>query len=125
MDPWEVRDGGMKRMVARRKKGVETWELMNPEGTVTVEPMSLNRHPGALDGKRIVLRWSGKHNGDLFLNRIAERLAEQTTGAQIIKAWEVSPETVVAISGSQEQSLSLAKRCAALKPDIVIGAYGD
>jgi hypothetical protein len=115
----------MKRMVARKKKGVGTWELINPEGVVSVEPMSLNRHPGKLDGKRILLRWNGKHNGDLFLNRIAERLADQIKGAQIIKAWEVSPETVVAISGSQEQSVSLANRCAALKPDIVIGAYGD
>lgn len=103
----------------------ETWELINPEGIVRVEPMSLNRHPGELSGKRILLRWNGKHNGDLFLNRIAERLADQVKGAQIIKAWETSPDTVVPISGSQERSLSVAESCAAFSPDIVIGAYGD
>ena len=108
-----------------RKKAGEAWELLNPEGIVSVEPMSLNPHPGELEGKKILLRWNGKHNGDLFLNRIAERLSNQIEGVRIIKAWEKAPGTVVAISGSQEQSLSVAKRCAALKPDIVIGAYGD
>jgi hypothetical protein len=115
----------MKRMGRARKKAVETWELVNPEGVVNVEPMSLNRHPAELEGKKILLRWNGKHNGDLFLNRIAERLVDQIQGVRIIRAWEVCPDTVVAISGSQERSFSLAETYAAFKPDIVIGAYGD
>jgi hypothetical protein len=115
----------MKKNRVARKKAVQTWELINPEGVVSVEPMSLNRHPRELGGKKIVLRWNGKHNGDLFLNRIAERLSTELEGVRVIKAWEVSPETVVAISGSHERSASLAETLAALKPDIVIGAYGD
>ena len=115
----------MKKTGLTRKKAVQTWELINPEGIVSVEPMSLNRHPGDLNGKKVLLRWNGKHNGDLFLNRVAERLADQLKGVQIIKAWETSPDTIIAISGSQEKSVSLAQGMAALKPDIVIGAYGD
>jgi hypothetical protein len=115
----------MKDMGRARKKAGEIWELLNPEGIVSVQPMSLNPHPGELEGKKILLRWNGKHNGDLFLNRIAERLLDQIKGVRIIKAWEKAPDTVVAISGSQERSFSLAETCAALKPDIVIGSYGD
>jgi hypothetical protein len=115
----------MKKSGHPRKKKGHTWELINPEGVVRIEPMSLNRHPCDLNGKKILLRWNGKHNGDIFLKRIAERLTDEIKGVRIINAWEVSPDTVVAISGSEERSRSLAESCAAFKPDIVIGAYGD
>lgn len=115
----------MKKSGQPRKKKGQTWELINPEGIVHIEPMPLNRHPGDLKGKKIMLRWNAKHNGDIFLNRIAERLTYEIKGARVIKAWDVSPDTVVAVSGGQEQSRSLAESCAAFKPDIVIGAYGD
>jgi hypothetical protein len=112
-------------MKGARREPAYHWELINPEGIVTVKAMSLNRHPRQLEGKKILLRWNGKHNGDLFLNRIAELMVGHIKGADIVKAWEISPDTAVAISGSQERSTSLARSCASFKPDIVIGAYGD
>jgi len=107
------------------KEGTQEWELVRPEGVVRIEPMKLNPHPATLKGKTVLLRWNGKHNGDVFLNRIAELLAENIEGAKIIKSWEVAPDTVNAITGSQEKSLELASKLYQFKPHIVIGAQAD
>ena len=104
---------------------IHTWELMNPEGVIKVEPMRLGWHPGTLRGKTVLLRWNGKQNGDVFLNRVAELLGEKVKGVRVVKAWEVFPDSIEAISGSQERSVALAKGLSALKPDIVIGSHGD
>jgi hypothetical protein len=42
----------------------------------------------------------------------------------VIKAWEVAPETNV-ISYSPDRSVSIAKKLASFKPDIVIAAPAD
>ena len=107
------------------KEQEQRWELLNPEGVVKIEPMEINRHPSTLEGKTIMLRWNGKHNGDNFLNRVAELLAEKVREVKIIKSWEVAPETVDPITGSQERSLELMKKLAALKPDLVIASQAD
>lgn len=101
-------------------------EVLNPEGVVQVEPtVKLNPLPSTLEGKTIMLRWNGKHNGDRFLNRIGELLIKEVKGVKIIKSWEVAPETVEPITGSQERSMDLMKKLAAYKPDLVIGAQAD
>jgi len=100
------------------------WELVNPEGAVNVKPFSLNPHPETLSGKTVLLRWNGKHNGDIFLNRITELLTENVEDVRIIKSWEVAPETE-ATSLHPNKSQEFAKRLADYKPDIVIGAQGD
>ena len=107
------------------KEQEQRWELLNPEGVVKIEPMEINPHPSTLEGKTIMLRWNGKHNGDNFLNRVAELLAEKVREVKIIKSWEVAPETVDPITGSQERSLELMKKLAALKPDLVIASQAD
>jgi len=107
------------------KEREQRWELLNPEGVVKIEPMEINPHPSTLEGKIIMLRWNGKHNGDNFLNRVAELLAEKVREVKIIKSWEVAPETVDPITGSQERSLELMKKLAALKPDLVIASQAD
>jgi hypothetical protein len=106
------------------KEAVQKWELINPEGTVKVTPMEVNRHPATLEGKTVMLRWNGKHNGDEFLNRVAELLTAQVKGVKIIKSWEVVPETAN-MSRSPALSKDWAKKLAPLKPDIVIGSTGD
>jgi hypothetical protein len=72
-----------------------------------------------------MLRWNGKHNGDKFLERIAELLTDTVKGLKVIKSWEVAPETVDPIAGSQERSQEFARAIARFKPDIVIGAQSD
>jgi hypothetical protein len=107
------------------KEANQIWELLNPEGVIKIEPMEINPHPTTLEGKTVLLRWNGKHNGDKFLDRLAELLAQKVKGIKIIKSWEVSPETVDPISGSQERSMELMKKLAAYKPDLVIGSQAD
>ena len=106
-------------------ESVQTWEVINPEGVVRIEPMKINPHPGTVEGKTVMLRWNGKHNGDQFLKRIGELLVEHVKDIKIIRSWEVAPETADPITGSQERSEKLAKRLAAFKPDIVIGSQAD
>jgi hypothetical protein len=107
------------------KEAKQEWEVLNPEGVVKIEPMRINPHPPTLEGKTVMLRWNGKHNGDRFLNRIGELLAENVKNVKIIKSWEVAPETVDPITGSHERSEAFARRIAQFKPDIVIGAQAD
>jgi hypothetical protein len=102
----------------------QQWELVSPQGVVLSKPVKLVERPSTLDGKTVVLRWNGKPNGDVFLNRIAELLNEKVRGVKVIKAWEVAPETNV-ISYSRDRSVSIAKKLASFKPDIVIGAPAD
>jgi hypothetical protein len=103
----------------------QTWEVVNPEGVVKIEPLRLNPRPSTLAGKTVVLRWNGKPNGDLFLDTLAAKLTDEVKRVRVIKAWEAVPETIEPISGSQELSLALMQKIAALKPDLVIGAQGD
>jgi len=103
----------------------QVWEVINPEGVVRIEPMKINPHPNTLQGKTVLLRWNGKHNGDRFLKRIGELLAENVRDIRIIRSWEAAPETADPITGSQERSERFAKILAGFKPDIVIGAQAD
>ncbi len=107
------------------KERKQIWEYLNPEGVIKIEPMKINPHPDTLEGKTIMLRWNGKHNGDKFLERIAELLINHVKNIKVIKSWEVAPETVDPIAGSQERSLEFAKTIAKFKPDLVIGAQSD
>lgn len=100
------------------------WELLNPEGIIQIKPEKLNSHPCTLEDKTVLLRWNGKHNGNLFLNRISELLKENVKGVKIIKAWEAVPETMSS-SFNTDVSKLLARKLAELSPDIAIGAPGD
>ena len=94
------------------------------ESAAPVEAVMLNPHPASLEGKTVVLRWNGKHNGDNFLNRVGELLTEQVKGVEIIKMWEVDPATAC-ISESSEVSEEIAAKIAELEPDLVIASQAD
>jgi len=111
-------------IVSFEKEEMKEWELLNPEGIVKIDPIKINVHPSTLQGKTVILRWNGKHNGDQFLNRVAELLTEQVKDIKIIKAWQVLPGTNI-ISQSPEKSEEFAKKIAAFKPDLVIGSQAD
>ncbi len=70
------------------------------------------------------LRWNSKHNGDNFLNRIAELFAEKVPSAKVIKVYEVDKSTI-RTSGSSSESARIAKVIKDLKADIVIGSQAD
>jgi len=99
---------------------VQKWKLVNPEGVAVVKPAEIAPRLATLEGKTVLLRWNGKHNGNNFLNRIAELLAKEVPTAKIIKMWE-------AIPGSNHYPMTDAEFQAALKlkPDIQIASQAD
>lgn len=105
-------------------EGVQTWTVVNPSGVVEEKFFKPAPRLSSLEGKTIVLRWNEKHNGDNFLNRIAELLKEKVPSANVVKLYEVDPSTVK-ISGSASESVRIAQAIKNLKADIVIAAQTD
>jgi hypothetical protein len=89
-----------------------------------IGPVKLNPHPASLEGKTVLLRWNGKYNGDKFLIRVGELLAQQVKNVKVIKMWEKDSNTAV-ISKSGEVSEQITTKIEKLKPDIVITAQAD
>jgi hypothetical protein len=102
----------------------QEWQLVNPEGTIKIEPMKINPHPTTLAGKTVVLRSNGKHNAEPFLSRIGELLQQEVKDIKLIKTWEVAPETNT-ISQNPDRSKQFAQTVAKMKPDLVIGSQCD
>lgn len=100
------------------------WKILNPEGIVRSDGKNTNPHPKDLDEKTVALYWTGKPNGDILLNRLAELLKNKYRNLNLLKVWEILPESSHALSNHAE-SKNIANKIAALKPDIVIGALGD
>ena len=113
-----------KQSPSRTKENLQTWEILNPAGAIEIKTAALAPRPDTLEGKTILLRWNFKHNGNHYLDRISELLAEKEPSAKVIKIYEMDRSTINQ-SGSIEDSARLAKGIAALKPDLVIGAHGD
>lgn len=100
-----------------------TWELINPEGVVVVDPARINSHPATLEGKTILLFWNGKHNGNNFLDRVAELLREQVPSARVVKSWEPPLSVPAAQNVSAELIKALDK--AGIRPDLAIASQAD
>lgn len=111
-------------IVSSAKEAVQQWKLINPEGVVKIEPMKVNPHPKSLEGKTVLLRWNGKHNGDNFLSRVGELLKEKVKDIKIVKSWEVAPWTAI-IAGNPDKSKQIVDTLAKEKPDLVIGSQCD
>ena len=111
-------------IVSMAKETPQEWELVNPEGVIKIEPMKVNPHPKSLEGKTVLLRWNGKHNGDNFLSRVGELLKENVKNVKIVKSWEVAPWTAI-IAGNPDKSREIVKTLAVHKPDLVIGSQCD
>ncbi len=114
----------MLPMASSAKEVVQQWELVNPEGVVKIEPMKVNPHPKSLEGKTVLLRWNGKHNGNNFLDRVGELLKEKVKNVKIVKSWEVAPWTAI-IAGNPDKSKQIVDTLAKEKPDLVIGSQCD
>ena len=108
--------------IAISKEAIQEWELINPEGALSIKAVELASRLNTLEGKTVVLRWNGKPGGDHFLNRVAELLTEKVKDVKIIKAWEVIPQTT---TYDPQRSVAFAKKLMELKPDIIIGAQAD
>jgi len=110
--------------IGHAKEAVQEWELINPEGVIEVKHVALAPRLTSLDGKTIVLRWNDKHNGNNFLDRVAELLKEKVPTVKVIKLYEVDKSTIK-ISGSVQESARIAQVIKGLKADLVIAAQTD
>lgn len=106
------------------KEQAQQWEIINPSGIIETKYFKPAPRLTSLDGKTIVLRWNEKHNGNLFLDRIAELLREKVPTAKVIKLYEVDKSTIK-ISGSAKESVRIAEVIKELKADIVIASQAD
>ncbi len=106
------------------KEAAQQWELVNPEGVVRIAAIKLPPRISTLEGKTVVLRWNGKPNGNILLDRIAELLTEKVKEVKVVKAYEIMPETSQ-ISHSTQKGQEYAKKILTLKPDIVIASQAD
>jgi hypothetical protein len=113
-----------KRSSALRKEKGQEWEVLNPSGRIEVRTATPAPRLTTLEGKTVLLRWNFKHNGNHYLDRIAERLTEKVSSARVIKLYEIDRSTI-SQSGSIEDSARLADVVAGFKPDLVISAHGD
>lgn len=109
---------------ASAKEAAQEWELVNPEGVAQIVPMQPAPRLTSLEGKTVVLRWNGKPNGNVALDRVAELLTAQVKNVKIIKAYETNPE-ISMISHTLEKSREIAKKLAAKNPDLVIASQAD
>jgi hypothetical protein len=99
-------------------------EEKSKKSGVRVGPVKINFHPANLEGKTVLLRWNGKHNGDHFLNRLGELLTQKITGVKVIKMWEVDSKTA-SISKTMGESEKTAEKIAEQKPNLVIASQAD
>ena len=106
------------------REAIQEWELISPMGTIAIQPVKPAPRLASLEGKTIVLRWNGKHNGNNYLDRVAELLAEKLPSAKVIKVYEADKSTVK-ISGSNAESARIAKVIKDLKADIVVASQAD
>lgn len=102
----------------------QTWEVVNPMGVVKKANIKPAPRLASLDGKTIVLRWNGKHNGDKLLERVSELLAKKAPTAKIVKAWE-KDTSMNKISGSMPESKRIAESLKAMGADLVIASQCD
>ena len=107
---------------------VMDWELLVPEGAVIQEPLKLAPRITSLEGKTIGLRWNGKPNGEILLNKVADLLKAKVPTAKIIKFYEVEQSTIhTDPPGPPLQSVVAEANFIKEKynPDLVIGSQGD
>ncbi len=114
--------------VSVNEPGVADWELFVPEGVAIQEPLKLAPRITSLEGKTIGLRWNGKPNGEILLNKVADLLKEKVHSLKIIKFYEVERSTIhTEAPGLPAQSVEAEAKMIKekYKPDLVIGSQAD
>ncbi len=102
----------------------QEWELVNPSGVIKQAQIEPAKRITSLEGKTVALRWNGKNNGNVVLDRLAELLAQKYPNTKVIKTYAVD-RSLNTISGTPAISENITKAVAAMKPDLVIASQGD
>ena len=103
---------------------VQEWDLIIPTGVVEKAAAKPAPRISSLEGKTIVLRWNGKHNGNVVLDHLAQLLSRKFPTAKIIKTYEID-QSINKISGSEAEADRITKVMASSKPDIIIASQAD
>ena len=101
----------------------QEWELVNPSGVIKQAQVAPAKRITSLEGKTIALRWNGKNNGNVVLDRLAELINKSYPSAKVVKTY--TDKSLNTISGTPANSERIAKAVAAMKPDLVIASQGD
>ena len=70
----------------------QEWELINPTGEIEKVAVEPAKRITALEGKTIALRWNGKNNGDLVLDRLAEEVSHRQGREDVPRHGRSEPE---------------------------------
>lgn len=101
----------------------QEWELVNPSGVIKLAQIEPAPRITTLEGKTVALRWNGKNNGDVLLDRVAELLNEKYPNTKVIKTYK--DPSLNTISGTPANSERIAKAVASVRPDLVIASNAD
>lgn len=101
----------------------QEWDLVTPAGVIKQAQVEPAKRITSLEGKTIALRWNGKNNGNVVLDRVAELLNQRYPTAKVVKTYTDS--SLNTISGTSANSERIAQAVAAVKPDLVIASQGD
>ena len=103
---------------------VQEWELVTPNGVVQKATIIPAPRITSLAGKTVVVRWNGKHNGDIYAKRVAELLKQKEPTVNVIISHEVDPGTAK-ITSTVAESTRVSKVILGMKPDLVIANQAD
>jgi ABC-type Fe3+-hydroxamate transport system substrate-binding protein len=109
--------------IAGAAETVQEWEVIVPTGEIEKSVIEPAPRINSLEGKTVVLRWNGKNNGNLFLDRLAVLMEKNYPKTKVIKSYTDS--NLNTITGSQAQSMFVTNAITAMKPDLVIAAQAD
>lgn len=109
--------------MAEAAEQVQEWELVIPSGVIEQAQIDPAARITSLDGKTVVLRWNGKNNGNVFLDRVAVLFEQKHPKTKVIKSY--TDTSLNTITGSQAQSEFVTKKILDMKPDLVIAAQAD
>ncbi len=101
----------------------QEWELVTPNGVIKQAQIDPAPRITTLEGKTVALRWNGKNNGDVLLDRLAELITKKFPSTKVVKTYK--DPSLNTISGTPANSERIAKAVAAVKPDLVIAATSD
>lgn len=109
--------------IAGAAEAAQEWEFLVPTGEIQKSTVDPAPRISSLDGKTVVLRWNGKNNGNIFLDRLAVLLGQKYPKTKVVKSYTNSELNT--ITGSQAQSMFVTNAILAVKPDLVIAAQAD
>ncbi len=110
--------------LAQATEQPQEWELVTPAGVIEKAAIDPATRITSFEGKTVALRWNGKHNGNIVLDRVGELLLKKYPSVKLVKIYE-KDATLSRISGTAAESQRFADVVASVKPDLVIASQCD